>query len=207
MKPEVTAGSPECVQAPADQFELGTWIGRRQAFNVVAARASAADVDCLRQIRESRIYKCKAASWGEFCENYLGASKASVNRLISCLEKFGPKYFSLTQLTRVSPRVFEAIAPHLTDDGLTVDGETFALTAENTDQIAAAVVELRKRVEAEPPAPQKTPFEAVEKRFEDLIGRLASAAPELDEEQRAALGSLMARLQETASAAGLLMAA
>lgn len=35
-------------------YQLGTWMGRKQAFTSLAARCSAADAECLRQIREGR---------------------------------------------------------------------------------------------------------------------------------------------------------
>ena len=34
-------------------LDLGIWLGRKQAFSVVAGRCSAADAECLRQIRDS----------------------------------------------------------------------------------------------------------------------------------------------------------
>jgi hypothetical protein len=204
MNPDLSLQSPETVITPGD-YELGTLVGRRQAFSVVAGRASAADVDCLRQIRDSRLYRSKAATWAEFCTNCLGVSKAHVNRMIRCLEKYGPRYFALTQFTRVPPSVFETIAPHLTEEGLTIDGETFALSADNTEQIAAAVAELRKRAGgAENQAPQKSPFEVLEGRFQDLIGRLENLQANLDAGQKQAVGEMVARL---ASAAGLPLAA
>jgi hypothetical protein len=44
-------------------FELGTWVGRRQAFGLIANKCSAADAECLKQIRESKSYKSVAATW------------------------------------------------------------------------------------------------------------------------------------------------
>jgi hypothetical protein len=58
------------------------WLGRRQAFGMMAGKASAADAECLRRIRDQKMYKSKTSSWGEFCERYLGASKTHVNRMI-----------------------------------------------------------------------------------------------------------------------------
>ena len=53
--------------ADSGEFDLGTWVGRRQAFGIVAAKASAADVECLRQIRDRKLYLIKTRTWGEFC--------------------------------------------------------------------------------------------------------------------------------------------
>jgi hypothetical protein len=117
--------------------------------------------------------------------------------MIQCLEKFGPQFFELTQLTRVSPQAFDAIAPHLTDEGLTLDGETFALRADNSRQVAAAVAELRKRAEAEP---AQSPGEILEKRFEDLIGRVINTAAALDSVEKRAIVELLSRLNQSVQA-------
>jgi hypothetical protein len=37
-----------------DALEVGTWLGRRQAFSIVAGRCSAADAQCLRELCEWR---------------------------------------------------------------------------------------------------------------------------------------------------------
>jgi hypothetical protein len=34
-------------------YQLGAWMGRKQAFASLAGRCSAADAECLRQARES----------------------------------------------------------------------------------------------------------------------------------------------------------
>ena len=92
MNHDLAIPGPETVASEPGEFNLGTWLGRRQAFGLMAGKAAAADVDCLRQIRDTRMYKSKC---------------------------------------------FDAIAPHLTDEGLTLDGETFALHADNSRQVAA----------------------------------------------------------------------
>ena len=38
-------------------LDLGTWLGRRQAFAVMAGRCSAADAKCLRELRDTKKYK------------------------------------------------------------------------------------------------------------------------------------------------------
>jgi hypothetical protein len=143
------------------------------------------------------MYKGKCAEWGEFCAQYVGVSKTYVNRLIRCLEKFGPRYFEVTQLTPVSEQAFDAIAPHLTDEGLTLDGETFALRADNSRQVAAAVAELRKRAET---APAKSPGEILGERFEDLIRRVINTAEALDSAEKKAVVELLSRLNQSVQA-------
>jgi hypothetical protein len=193
MNHDLALHGPETAASEPGEFELGTWLGRRQAFGLMAGKSAAADIDCLRQIRETKMYKSKCGDWGEFCAQYVGVSKTYVNRLIRCLEKFGPRYFEVTQLTPVSEKFFEVIAPHLTDDGLTLDGETFALRADNSRQVAAAVEELRKRAEAEP---AQSPGEILEKRFEDLIRRVMNTGSALDRDQKVAIAELLSRLNQ-----------
>ena len=194
MNHDLAIPGPETVASEPGEFNLGTWLGRRQAFGLMAGKAAAADVDCLRQIRDTRMYKSKCGEWGEFCTQYIGVSKTHVNRMIQCLEKFGPRYFELTQLTRVSPSAFDAIAPHLTDEGLTLDGETFALHADNSRQVAAAVAELRKRAEAEP---EKSPSQILEERFEDLIRRVVNTGSALDGVEKKVIVELLSRLNQS----------
>ncbi len=197
MNHDLAIPGPETAASGPDEFELGTWLGRRQAFGLMAGKAAAADIDCLRQIRDAKMYKGKCGDWGEFCAQYVGVGKTYVNRLIRCLEKFGPRYFEVTQLTPVSEQAFEAIAPHLTDEGLILDGETFALRADNSRQVAAAVAELRKRAEA---SPEKSPSQILEECFEDLIRRVISTGEALDSAEKQVIVELLSRLNQSVQA-------
>jgi hypothetical protein len=38
-------------------FELGAWVGRHQAFGMIGNRRSAADTECLKQMRDGGHYK------------------------------------------------------------------------------------------------------------------------------------------------------
>jgi len=132
-------------------FDLGQMLGRRQAFGAVAGRCSAADAECLRRMREQKLYLQRTASWAEFCPQYLGLSKAHANRIIHWLEEFGPAYFELAQMTRITPEEFRAIAPAIRDGSIHAHGEAIALIAENSEKVAAAVTDLRRA--AATPAP------------------------------------------------------
>jgi len=132
-------------------------LGSRQAFVSVAGRCSAADAECIRRIRDKRLYLSRAASWEEFCPQYLGLGKTHANRIVRYLEEFRPDYFELAQLTRVTTAEFRAIAPAIRDQSIHLGGEAIALIPENSDRIAAAVAELRR------PAP--APEESIEERM------------------------------------------
>ncbi len=126
-----------------DPFDLGLWLGRWQAFGYIANRCSAADVECLRQIRENKLYHSYARTWGVFCPRYLGFSRAQADRLLQYLEEFGPNYFHLTQIVRVSPQTYRLIAHALREDGAIFHLAAIPLAPENAGKILRAVRSLR----------------------------------------------------------------
>jgi len=151
-------------------FDLGQMLGRRQAFGAVAGRCSAADAECLRRMREQKLYLQRAASWAEFCPQYLGLSKAHANRIIHWLEEFGPGYFELAQMTRITPEEFRAIAPAIRDGSIHAHGETIALIAENSEKVALAVADLRRA--AATPATFADRLTAVRRRSNQVAAEL-----------------------------------
>jgi len=169
MEDLTTAQSP----TTEGDFELGVMLGSRRAFASVAGRCSAADAECLRRVREKKLYLSRAATWDEFCPKFLGLSKAQANRLIRYLEEFGPDYFELAQLTRVTPEQFRAIAPAVREKNIHLSGEAIALIPENSDRIAAAVAELRQAHSAAPEASVEERLLAFERRFNRLIAEFA----------------------------------
>jgi hypothetical protein len=178
--------------------DVSTWLGRRQAFGMISRGVSAGDVQCLRQIRDGQLYKSKTSSWSKFCLHYLGASKAHVNRVLQCLDEFGPSYFALTQLARIPPEVYRTIAPHVTNDGILLDGTLVPLTAENARQVSDAVAELRRRAEPENDSPDEGSFAALVRSLGELVGLINAVRPPLDLHQKASLGALLAKLRDSA---------
>ena len=170
------------------EVELGKLIGRREAFGLIAGRCSAADAECLRQLRHDKKYKDLAASWEDFCARYLGMSSRNADRTIRLLEELGPGYFEMSQLTRIAPEEFRAIAPALRDRSLHVNGEAIALIPENTEKIAAAVKELRKAPDA-PAASER--LRRLERRCDEVaaeFGGLSKARPQgIDQEMLVAV--------------------
>jgi len=163
---------------PAEEtaaFDLGEMLGRRQAFGTVAGRCSAADAECLRRIREQKLYLQRAATWQEFCPQYLGLSRSQANRMIKLLEEFGPGYFELAQLTGITPQEFRAIAPAIHDQRIHTGGGAIALIPENSDKVCAAVQELRRAAAtpAIPAAPSMSDrIAAVERRCNQVAAEL-----------------------------------
>jgi hypothetical protein len=160
-----------------DDLTLGRLLGRREAFNIVAARCSAADAATLREIREKKLYLNHSKDWDAFCVDYLHTTKETANRVIRYLDEFGPAYFEVSQLTRISPATYRAIAPAIQDQALHHNGETIALIPENAGKLAAAVAELRTRDAAAKPAPEpEDPMVALGRRCDELVSEFEALA-------------------------------
>ena len=182
----------------SDVLTLGRLLGRREAFSIIAARCSAADAAHLKQIRQEKNYlDCK--DWDEFCGRHLHMSKESANRVIRLLETYGPQYFEVAQLTRISPETYRAIEPAIKDGALHTESEAIALIPENADKVAAAVAALRKK---EPkPAPVAPPpvdrFTALQTQTQELLDEFTRLSSQYHDRPRlaSAIGSLRLRLE------------
>jgi len=130
----------------AGVLELGIALGQTNAFGLVAGRCSAAQAEGIRRLREQKLYKGCAEKWDDFCPQYLKMSRSEADRTIKLLEEFGPAYFELSQLTRVSPETYRAIAPHIENGALRYNGEAIELNTENSRKVAAAVAEMRSAI-------------------------------------------------------------
>lgn len=183
--------------APASTGDLNVerWLGRREAFALVAGHCTAADVQCLKELRNGKLYQSHASTWSEFCDQHVGMSKRYVNRLISNLEEFGPRYFELSHATAVSPRTFRAIEPYLQENGLECEGEIVPMTPENARKVTAAVAKLRGKAAA-------PTFATIVRRSEELIAMIG-AVEHLTTDQLHALGALVFRLRDAAGQAGV----
>jgi hypothetical protein len=131
-------------------FELGSWLGRRQAMATCAARATASDVACLRYIRDHKLYKAHTSTWADFCSNYIGASKTQIDLDIRNAEEFGDQFFILNQLTRVSPAAYRAISPNITREGIVFRGEIIPFTESRITEISQAVDTLHRELPTAP---------------------------------------------------------
>ncbi len=168
-------------------------LGARQAFGLVAGRCSAADAAILRDIRDNKKFLSFAPTWDEFCEKQLHLSKSHANRLIRYLNELGPAYFTLAQLTRITPDEFRALAPSVKNNALEFRGEAIALIEENASRLSEAVGELRQP--AAPDAPASEPYRAKLDRIEAAIRRSLASLAQLarnPEARRAAAGVLEA---------------
>src|SRR5947208_5199272 len=90
--------------------EIATWIGRRQAFALMASKVSVADASCLKYLRESKQYKSAGMTWEEFCTRHIGISRTHADRIISQLHEFGAAYFALSEIVQIPDDALREIA-------------------------------------------------------------------------------------------------
>jgi hypothetical protein len=153
-------------------LELGVVLGQSHAFGLVAGRCSAAQAESIRRLREEKLFKRCCEKWEDFCPQYLKMSRAEADRIIRLIEEFGPTYFELSQLTRVSAETYRAIAPAIENGVLYFNGEAIPLDADNSRKVAAAVAEMRSAL------PKKSPEQ------QDMIRRINQIMEETNLEQR-----------------------
>ena len=148
-----------------DIFEIGAFTGRRQAFAALAGTCSAADAECLRRVRERRMYKALGLTWEGFCRERAGVSRVTADKLIRRLEEFGPVYFQLAQVTGIAESDYRRIAGSIRKEGLAFQGEVIPIQPEHAPRLTAAVGELcrqtapakAKQLESAGPATKAAP--------------------------------------------------
>jgi hypothetical protein len=168
-------------KSTGNAVDLGKWLGRRQAFALVAGRCSAADAECIRKMRAERNYRTLAPSWGEFCKQHLGISKAWADRIIQYLEEFGPAYFLLAQMARVTPEEYRRISGSVRGQALLHAGEEIPIEAENAGRLAVAIEEMRRGQKAgdgDASAQAGTKPEDLNRELDKLERTLAAAVTE-----------------------------
>ena len=174
MNRSVELRPPAAAEGSAN--ELNRWLGRREAFSLVAGRCSAADVECMRRIRDDKLYLGHARDWEEFCEQELQMSRSKVNQLIGLREKYGPEYFHIAQITRISVADYRAIAPAVSAQGIAWNGEVIALDPENAGRIATAVSALRTAAAARTEPPFRDRLAALDAASDRLLNQFRELA-------------------------------
>ena len=138
-------------------LKLGTILGRKQALSALAGHCSAADAECLRQIRNQKQYRALGMTWEEFCKRRAGVTRATADKIIDRLEEFGPAYFILAQTAGVTPGEFRRISPAVRGQNLLHAGEQIPIDADHAPRLIAAVAELRGACR-----PQAAPADEIE---------------------------------------------
>jgi hypothetical protein len=89
---EILNAAKAHVDGPAPP-EVGTWIGRHQAFGLIAAnKCSTADAACSRQIRGYKPCTAPGPTWEEFGSRHTGVDRRTVHRIMERIEEFGEAY-------------------------------------------------------------------------------------------------------------------
>ena len=158
-----------------DIFDLGAWLGHKQAFTLIAGRCSAATVVCLRKIREGKRYRALGLTWEQFCRQRAGVSRAFADKVILQLEQLGPLYFELSSVTRITPAQFRQIADAVTEDGLSYAGEPIEIIPENAPMLAQAIEILTTSPDSEPETPGQT-FARAERSLRSALADLECLA-------------------------------
>ena len=136
------------VRKTEELFEIGAFTGRRQAFAALAGTCSAADAECLRRIREAKMYKALGLTWEGFCRERAGVSRVTADKLIRRLEEFGPGFFQLAQVTGITEPDYRRIAGSIRKEGLAFQGEVIPIQPEQ--QLMPARVSAQTSTERDP---------------------------------------------------------
>ena len=205
MKELIKKEKPAASEPDELSLCLDRWMGRREAFGLVAGRCAAADIETLRQIREQKLYKPKRHSWAECCLLDLHVARRSADREIGYLEEFGPEFFHVRQMAHITAKEYRSIASHITPEGVRLNGTTVPLLPENSQQVTAAVTELLKQIEAKAPKRAPVSFDAALKRCQAVTEMLSAIPEPLDVHQRMDLANAIAELRTAAAGLGVVV--
>jgi hypothetical protein len=170
-----------------EAFDVGAWLGRRQAFALIAGRCSAAAGDILREVREKKLFLTLEKTWEDFCVKRIGMTRSYVDRIIRQYKDLGPDFTRLNCFAPIKPAEYRLIAGAITEDGLAYGGEVIALEPENATKLAAAVEALRRdsTPEAEPVDPVEHAFGKAGKAVKSAIAEFQRLqGMNLDDERR-----------------------
>jgi hypothetical protein len=160
----------------ADQIlDAAAWVGRQQAFALIASKCSSAQAECLRQIKDTAAHEQLGLTWEEFCTQRAGISRRYAEALIGRLAEFGDTYFKLSQLARVSPDTYRQIAGLVHDDVIEIDGQPIALIPENAPRIRAGIQRLQARLR-EPKPPTHHSVVELQMRLEAILREVSDRA-------------------------------
>jgi len=191
-------------------LELGTLLGRRQAFGLIGSKCSAADAQCLKQIRSSKLYKSLGLSWDEFCSRHAGINRKTADQVIDRLEEFGDAYFHLLQIMPMTAAGYRALTGAVKDNEIEFEGQRIPITRENAGRIIDVVRVLRAQLQsasssADAPIARKSA--AANSSLPAIQRRLGRCLADVSEKIRSGLSAadrpvLLALLEETSANLG-----
>lgn len=133
-----------------DVLNLGTWLGRKQALGLMACRCAFAEIECLVEVFDRKLYLAIEPTFEAYCKNHLGISARTATRLINQYKQQGPHLARLNSFTRIKPSEYRLFAAVVTEEGLFYNGETIPLEPENAPKLAQAVDAMRSEAAPEP---------------------------------------------------------
>jgi hypothetical protein len=165
-------------------LNLGTLLGRKQALGMIATRCTTAEIECLIQVHDNKLYLAVDFTWEDYCKR-LGLSRRTAERLMQQYKQYGPNLARLNSFTPIKSSEYRLFAATVTDEGLLHNGETIPLEPENSLRLSQVVEAIRQESEAEPADPAARAFDKAEKALKSAVtefGRLQ--AMNLDEASR-----------------------
>ena len=124
---------------PITAKDIGFQIGKTQAisdFNCQSKIELVATLSRARQIRNRK--KTLGLCWTEICSE-LAINRRQADRWVRLYNEFGPSYFHISHIIRISPANYRSIAPFIDGDTILIGGENVAINAENATRIRAFV--------------------------------------------------------------------
>jgi hypothetical protein len=174
MEEQMNESTPAVDAGQETMLNLGAWLGRHQAFGLIANQCSAGDAECLKIMRENEEYKKLGLSWEEFCIVHAGVSRVYADRLIHYLEEFGTNYFRIAELMKISADTYRLVADTVSDDGMQVNGETIPINRQNRRKILAAI--RAKQTNAQPKAARQPKVATARKRIDGFFSEARAIA-------------------------------
>lgn len=157
-----------------DVFKLGTWLGRQQALGLVAGRCTFAELECLAEVYENKLYLALEPTWEDYCRNRLSISRRTAERLLRTYRDQGPLLARLNCFNRIKPKEYVLFAALLSEDGLSYDGEIIGLEPQNAPGLAQAVQAIRERSAPAPIDPQTRAFARAEKLVQAAVAQFTT---------------------------------
>lgn len=160
-------------------------------------------IESLRQIHDGKLYQRLNCTWEEFCAQHLRVSARTVERELANLRRFGPAFFTVRQLARISAREYAAIAACISEQGVRVNGAVIALGPDNGEEVAGAVKALLDQSQPAEPSAVPATFDTAMQRFRAASEALRSFEEGLDAGRAKAVAMELAKLLSAAAGWGV----
>lgn len=129
---------------PKKILELGAWTGKSQTLRMVASHCTAADAECLKQIKDTHAYKAMGYTWEKFCSEHLHLHRTTAEDIIRRFDEFGPVYFKLAELMHISPRTWQEVESSIIreEECVEIRGDKIPIKPEFAARLRRAIFEL-----------------------------------------------------------------